>query len=144
MKMKKKIAFLIVISTAINLAASSANAGCFSGKWKSRDPDFLLELHQRDKEISGTHLIVAQRGSKIDSSDDENDQTISGTVSGGVADVKFASSFGGSGHARLVCKNDGLVWQLIDASGAHWFPKKANLISIAPRTSEDVSHPPRH
>jgi hypothetical protein len=116
------------------LCHSCMAAGCFDGKWKAHGPDFLLELMQEGTRLQGAHLIVAQQGLRIDASEDQNDVTIAGSIHGDMAEIRFSSSFGGSGRAVMVCSRNKVEWRIIDAAGKHWFPDKATLRPL-PRRS---------
>jgi hypothetical protein len=113
------------------LSSHCAAAGCFAGKWKSHGPDFLLELKEDGSRLRGAHLIVAQQGRRIDASEDQNDQTITGKISGDMAEIEFTSSYGGSGRATMMCSRGKMEWRIRDSAGSHWFPARATLQPIA-------------
>lgn len=126
-----RLQFILFGTITLLLSSHSAAAGCFAGKWKSHGPDFLLELKENGSRLQGAHLIVTQQGRRIDAAEDRNDQTISGRISGDMAEIEFTSSFGGSGKATMICSREKMEWRIRDSAGSHWFPGKATLQPIA-------------
>lgn len=106
----------------------------FSGSWsweKNSDiSSFNMILFVSGNKINGRHCIIAQKGKKIDCSD-ENEYSIEGTISNGIASINYKSSYSSTkGTAEIkVLPNGNLEWKIIGkASGQTFFPNEAILV----------------
>jgi uncharacterized protein YecT (DUF1311 family) len=105
----------------------------FAGSWDAPVNDvsaFSLDLTQTGNRITGYHTAIAQRGKRIDSVlPDEGRPSITGTITGGVAHVRFQSGYdeSGRGEAVLTLRGNKLEWKIIKSSGIHYLPTKSIL-----------------
>ncbi len=142
-----------VLPFRVTLAGSTPpppSAAGFSGGWLYRKDgySFSLVLRQQGKSIVGHHCAVTKNATRIDcSSDEETDRglaepdgsfsnpSITGTVEGDIATVRFESSYGvdslmnpitGTATMRL---HDGTIdWTITDFTpGDFYLPMKATL-----------------
>jgi hypothetical protein len=78
----------------------------FAGSWDAPVNDvsaFSLDLTQTGNRITGYHTAIAHRGKRIDSVlPDEGRPSITGTITGGVAHVRFQSGYDESGRGEAV------------------------------------------
>ncbi len=114
--------YTIQIDTAIYKAAFT-----LTGHWEDVKTNLKLDLSQVWKDILGHHLIVAQRGNKIDTLDAT---TITGTLQGNVATVQFQSSFASDlGTAQITYVDTNTIhWQIITPpNGEYYLPGEAKL-----------------
>jgi|GEM_PF-7115490 len=141
-----------VLPFRVALAGSTAAAPAtgFSGGWLYRKDgySFSLVLRQQGKSIVGHHCAVTKNATRLDcSSDEETDRglaepdgsfskpSITGTVEGNVATVRFESAYGvdslmnpitGTATMRL---HDGTIdWKITDFTpGDFYLPMEATL-----------------
>jgi hypothetical protein len=90
------------------------------------DDLFSLELWSSGDRLCGVHLASAHAGHKVDEVEDYT-PSIAGRLSGGEAEVTFASSWGGRGEARLKLTGGKLQWDVTRQSGQSWIPDHAIL-----------------
>ncbi len=121
------------------LAAAGVN---FAGSWDAPVNDvsaFSLDLTQTGNRITGYHTAIAHRGKRVDSVlPDEGRPSITGTITGGVAHVRFQSGYdeSGRGEAVLTLRDNKLEWKITKSSGIHYFPMSCVL-------SRQKKHPPK-
>ena len=76
----------------------------FAGSWDAPVNDvsaFSLDLTQTGNRITGYHTAIAHRGKRIDSVlPDEGRTSITGTITGGIAHVRFQSGYDERAVAR--------------------------------------------
>jgi hypothetical protein len=112
------------------LADESAS---FTGSWDGPNDAasaFSLDLTQTGNRIAGYHSAIALRGHRIDAVlPKEGPPSISGTVIGGVARVRFQSAYdeSGKGEATLTLRKGKLEWKITKSSGIHYFPTSCIL-----------------
>jgi hypothetical protein len=96
------------------------------GHWVDEADNFTLDLTQEFKMIGGSHSVVAENGSKIDSLDD----SISGMLKGNTVHVQFQSSFAaGPGQAEITYVDaNTITWKITQApEGEYYLPAEATL-----------------
>ena len=106
----------------------------FTGSWdasESAASSFSLDLAQHGRHLSGYHSAVARDGKRVDAVlPTESSPSITGTVSGKVAHVRFQSGYDPDGHgeALLTLRRDGtLAWRVTRSVGAFCLPEVAIL-----------------
>lgn len=114
-----------IYAVQINIAQYMADFS-LDGHWEDAAQNFSLDLGQEWKNIYGHHTVVAQGGSKIDSLD----ESISGSLQGKVATVRFKSSFtNDTGTAQITYVDvNTMQWKIITPpSGEYYLPAEATL-----------------
>ena len=118
----------------------------FAGSWDAPVNDvsaFSLDLTQTGNRITGYHTVIADRGNRIDSVlPDEGRPSITGTITGGVAHVRFQSGYdeSGRGEAVLILRDNKLEWKITKSSGIHYFP----MSSVLSRQKKHPAKSPNH
>jgi hypothetical protein len=118
----------------------------FAGEWTfPNDPEteasFDLTLRQKGRQLSGEHCVITARAARIDCASANPDNTgiptLTGTVNGQIATVKFKSTYGvnAGGTARITRHGNRITWQIIESHGEHFFPPKVTLQKIVPQKS---------
>ncbi|MBI4928189.1 MAG: hypothetical protein HY835_10520 [Anaerolineae bacterium] len=96
------------------------------GHWENAETNFNLDLYQDWKSIYGTHTVVANGGSKIDSMD----VSINGILQGKVVNLQFQSSFTADPCTAQITYIDvnTIQWKIIDPpDGEYYLPMEATL-----------------
>ena len=109
----------------INIAQYRADFS-LDGQWEDTAANFTLNLYQDWKNITGSHIVVAQEGKKIDSLD----ISINGSLKGKVAEIQFQSSFTGDiGTAQITYLDVNTIqWKIITPpAGEYYLPAEATL-----------------
>ncbi|NLS54065.1 hypothetical protein [Hafnia alvei] len=98
------------------LFISFGSMACFGGHWESesKTSTFTIDLTETGNHISGKYCFITNNGNRIDCSEQDDDDNIRGTVTNGKAQVSFDSTFGGTGKASLIIKNDDLIYYIKD------------------------------
>jgi hypothetical protein len=114
-----------------NTAKENTTQKSFTGNWswtENDDDSFSLTLKQDGDNITGTHSAVAYGGNRVDNSLGEEEETsIIGTVSNGIATVKITSAYSGetsTATIKFIDKNT-IEWTVTKPNGEHYFPDKA-------------------
>jgi hypothetical protein len=87
---------------------------------------FMLELVQTGDKVEGYHNSVTNGGRRLDTVlKDDGIPSVSGTVTNGVATVKFKSGYGnGTGEAVMKIVKGELDWTIKNSKGEHYFPQE--------------------
>jgi len=109
----------------------------FAGSWDAPVNDvsaFSLDLTQTGNRITGYHTAIAHRGKRIDSVlPDAGRPSITGTITGGVAHVRFQSGYdeSGRGEAALTLRDHEVFW----------YSLLSNVICLVPpeKTSTEIA-----
>lgn len=110
-----------------------SNTPNFNGKWSYNDEDsaFSVDLKQEGTKISGRHSSVALSGRRIDAAD-ENEQTISGTVTGNEANITIRSCYSGEkGTAKITWLGpDSIRFEMVNPKDIDFIPSKVTLKKV--------------
>lgn len=104
--MKKLLVILLLISF-------SSMAG-MTGHWEkvSKSSSFIIDLVQSGEHVSGKYCFITNNGNRIDCPEKNDEDNISGTINNGVANIKFESTFGGSGVAVAKLNKNKLIYSI--------------------------------
>jgi hypothetical protein len=130
------------------IASISASASPLDGEWEviwsckgatgaysercaqgARD-HFLLDLWSTGKSLCGLHLATAHLGNRVDEGDLlDGGPTITGSIQGDIANVRFRSAWGATGTATIRVVGSRLHWAVLSqAEGESWLPDDAVLL----------------
>ena len=115
-------------------APSSSSPVDFTGHWEDAASAFSLDLSQNGEQLQGSHVVVAQQGSKIDSLD----KSIEGSIQGKTAVVHFQSSFtANSGIAQITFIDaNTILWKVTNPpDGEYYLPNEATLVKKSPASN---------
>lgn len=108
--MKKTFLLLLLLSSCEAFAD-------FSGQWANDDSassNYLMDLIETGDHISGRYCFVTNNGNRIDCTEQDDGNNITGTITNGKAYISFDSTFGGRGTAVLTLKDDNLICHFED------------------------------
>jgi len=131
--MSRFLPIFVGILLSIHHIAVGAEKSGFTGSWSAQEsPDFSfsLILTQVGDKITGYHIAIAHHGNRIDAVlPKEGDPSIIGTISKGIAHVRFKSGYSdATGEAQIVFKKDLLEWSIIQKSpGDCYIPQTSTL-----------------
>jgi len=131
--MPRSLLIILFVCIGFGTESLAGGSGSFTGLWDASNgdvSDFSLDLVQTGNRIEGYHNSIADRGKRIDAVErSEGTPSITGTVSGGVAHVRFQSGYdeSGSGEAVLTLRGNKLEWKITKSSGIHYLPMKSVL-----------------
>lgn len=115
----------------------------FQGVWNMEDTGglaFGLELYQDGETLSGHLCGMTTNASRIDCSlAGEDEISITGSIRGNVAKVRFTSAYSGQvGMAKLTLQEDSLLWEITAyPNGEYYLPDQA-VLTKTDKTSEDM------
>jgi hypothetical protein len=88
---------------------------------------FEIDFWSGGPRLCGSHFVTAHLGNRVDENRGDR-PSIVGMIDGPKATVAFKSSWGGSGHAKVIKINEHLFWQITDHDDLDsWFPYEAVL-----------------
>ncbi len=115
----------------------------FQGVWDMEETGgltFGLELYQKGETLSGYHCGMTSDASRIDCSlAAEDDASITGSISGNVAKIRFTSAYSGQiGMAKLTLRDDSLLWEITAyPNGVYYLPDQAVLTKTVAAPADD-------
>jgi hypothetical protein len=125
---------LLLLHLCLAFGARADDKITFTGSWDQKDAkavSFSLSLRQIDHRIEGYHtaVVLYTRSHHLDAigPEDGDGPSITGTVSGGKAHVRFRSANGATGTALLERQGNKLVWTTVSSTAGHLFPSHAVL-----------------
>jgi len=130
--MRFGIILLMVIGGMSSLVIAQEPAD-FRGNWDMEETGglaFGLELQQEGNTVFGHHCGMLSDASRIDCSlAGEDDPTITGSIAGNVAKVRFTSAYSGQiGMAKLTRQDESLLWEITAyPNGVYYLPDQAVL-----------------
>lgn len=105
-----------------------------------RSDVFDVDFWSRGSRLCGSHFVTAHLGNRVDGNDGDR-PSIVGTIDGPTATVAFKSSWGGSGHAKVIKIDDHLFWRIIDHDDVDsWFPDEA-VLTQQPKSVNEKTAP---
>lgn len=118
--------------------AEKSPAPDFTGSWifQTESSGFGFDLVQTGDKIEGYHNSVVSGGRRVDTVLKEfgSPPSITGTVSNGVAKVKFKSGYGdGTGDAEMKIVKGKLEWKITSSTGQHYIPNECVLTKEKPK-----------
>ena len=128
---------VFIITLLLGILCVSAYAqepANFRGVWDMEETgglSFGLELSQDGNELSGHHCGITDNADRVDCSlAGEDAPSITGSIQGNVAKVRFTSAYSGQiGMAKLTLSNDSLLWEITAyPNGEYYLPDQAVLI----------------
>ncbi|AFJ46281.1 hypothetical protein [Shimwellia blattae] len=98
------------------LFATSSSMACMTGHWEKigKSNSFTISLVQTGKHVTGKYCFITNNGNRIDCAEKDDDDHIHGDVKGGIANIKFESTFYGEGTASAKIKNNKLIYTIKD------------------------------
>jgi hypothetical protein len=95
--MPRSLLIILVVCIGFGTESLAGGSGSFTGLWDASNgdvSDFSLDLVQTGNRIEGYHTSIADHSKRIDAVErSEGTPSITGTVSGGVAHVRFQSGY---------------------------------------------------
>lgn len=87
-----------------------------TGHWESmnKSSSFTIDLTQSGSHVSGKYCFITNYGNRIDCTEKDDEYNIKGDIRNGVAKVHFNSTFGYSGVATAIIKNNYLILTIDD------------------------------
>jgi hypothetical protein len=133
--MPTRFSFLLAAMVlAFAAPAPAAPPPDFTGAWNGPNSDdytFGFDLKQVGDQVTGYHNAVARHGNRVDAVlPEDGPPSITGTVSGKVAQVHFRSGYkeDAGGDAVMTLQRDGsLSWKITNSTGGHWLPESMVL-----------------